>query len=84
MPSEMSVDRSRFQSSDFIAALHLVNKFELHGLDRSQFTQTLREVLVPEPDYPDQDLWIPYDTKEREQKFRKAFEELKYYMDHIC
>ena len=82
-PSEMLIDRSGFHSSDFIAALHLVNKFEFHGLDCSQFTQTLREVLVPEPDYPDQDIWIPFDMEERQKKFRTLFENLSDYMNHI-
>ena len=81
--SEVPIDRSKFQTSDFIAAIHLVNNFEFHRLDCSQFTQTLREVLVPEPDYPDQDIWIPFDMDERKKKFRTVFEDLSGYMEYI-
>ena len=79
----MPIDPSKFHTSDFIAAIHLVNNFEFHGLDRSQFTQAIREVLIPEPDYPDQDIWIPFDMDERKKKFRTIFEDLSGYMEYI-
>jgi hypothetical protein len=79
----MPIDSSKFQASDFIAAIHLVNNFEFHGLDRSQFTQAIREILIPESDYPYQDLWIPFDMDERKKKFRTVFEGLSGYMEYI-
>ena len=81
--SEVPIDRSKFQTSDFFVAIHLVNNFEFHGLDRSQFTQAIREVLIPESDYPYQDLWIPFDMDERKKKFRTVFEDLSGYMEYI-
>jgi hypothetical protein len=42
----------------------------------------IKELLIPEPGWP-QDLWIPFDMAERKKKFKKAFDELKPYMDHI-
>lgn len=49
----------------------------------SLFAHTLQELLTPDPSYPQQDMWIPFDMAERKKKFPKAFEELKVYMDHI-
>ena len=47
-----------------------------------RFVRMMKELLTPEPGWP-QDLWIPYDMAEREQKFRRAFHELSDYIEHI-
>ena len=84
-PSEMPIDRKKFSIETFPVAVHISissNGATCRAYANSPFTQTLKEILKPEPGWP-QDFWIPYDMKEREQKFRKAFEKLKVYMDHI-
>jgi hypothetical protein len=47
------------------------------------FTRVFQETLIPDPSYPVQDMWIPFDMEERKKKFPKAFEELKVYMDYL-
>ena len=82
----MPIERRIFPPKDFPIAVHVKSAStdtRFRAMVDSPFTQILREVLTPSPDYPDQSLWIPYDMAEREQKFKKAFEELKPYMDHI-
>ena len=84
--SRMPIDRRKFPTDDFPIAVHVKSAStdtRFRSMVDSPFTQILREVLTPSPDYPDQSLWIPYDMAERKKKFKKAFEELKPYMDHI-
>ena len=86
--SDMPISRDFFSIDTFPVAAHITldhGNSDIHGssIPDSLFDQTLREILIPSPDYPDQDLWIPFDMEEREKKFPKAFEELKVYMDHI-
>lgn len=84
--SLMPFRKYSFNPYFFPVAVHIVLDLKHHpflSLANSLFTQALREALVPEPSYPDQSLWIPFDMEERKKKFPKAFEELKVYMDHI-
>ena len=81
----MPIAPERFPAEQFPAAFHVVpdlRKYAFHRNQDSPFAKMMQELLTPEPGWP-QDLWIPFDMAEREQKFKKAFEELKYYMDHI-
>ena len=83
--SNMPIDPERFPAEQFPAAFHVeldLSDYHFHTDGNHLFTKMMQELLIPEPGWP-QDLWIPYDMAEREQKFKKAFEELKPYMDHI-
>lgn len=83
--SNMPIDPERFPAEQFPAAFHVVpdlNDYPFSNSDDPLFVRMMKELLTPEPGWP-QDLWIPFDMAEREQKFKKAFEELKPYMDHI-
>lgn len=84
----MPISRDFFSIDTFPVAAHITldhGNSDIHGssIPDSLFNQILREILTPSPDYPDQDLWIPFDMAERKKKFPKAFEELAVYMDHI-
>lgn len=86
--SDMPISRDFFSIDTFPVAAHITldhGNSDIHGssIPDSLFDQTLREILIPSPDYPDQSLWIPFDMAERKKKFPKAFEELAVYMDHI-
>lgn len=86
--SDMPISRDFFSIDTFPVAAHITldhGNSDIHGssIPDSLFNQILREILTPSPDYPDQDLWIPFDMAERKKKFPKAFEELAVYMDHI-
>ena len=83
--SNMPIDPERFPAEQFPATFHVV--LDLRDSDFSErtvplFFKMIKELLIPEPGWP-QDLWIPFDMAERKKKFKKAFEELKPYMDHI-
>ena len=81
----MPIDPERFPAEQFPAAFHVVpnlRDYVLFSRHSPLFFKMMQELLIPEPGWP-QDLWIPFDMAEREQKFKKAFEELKPYMDHI-
>ena len=83
--SVMPIDPERFPAEQFPAAFHVVPDFQDYDFSTwniPRFVRMMKELLTPEPGWP-QDLWIPFDMAEREQKFKKAFEELKPYMDHI-
>lgn len=83
--SDMPIDPERFPAEHFPAAFHVVpdhRNYLLSERDVSLFVEMMKKLLTPEPGWP-QDLWIPYDMAEREQKFKKVFKELKPYMDHI-
>lgn len=86
--SDMPINRDFFSIDTFPVVAHITldhGNSDTHDsfIPDSLFDQTLREILTPAPDYPDQSLWIPFDMEERKKKFPKAFEELEYYMDHI-
>lgn len=86
--SDMPINRDFFSIDTFPVVAHITldhGNSDTHDsfIPDSLFDQTLREILTPAPDYPDQSLWIPFDMEERKRKFPKAFEELKYYMEHI-
>lgn len=77
--SLMPLQKDAFSPSFFPVAIHLVPNLEHHSFKSSSnsiFAKTLIDLLGP-------DIWIPFDMEERKKKFPKAFEELKYYMDHI-
>lgn len=83
--SDMPIDPKRFPAEQFPAAFHVeldLSDYHFHTYGNHLFTKMMQELLIPEPGWP-QDLWIPFDMAEREQKFKKAFDELKPYMDHI-
>jgi hypothetical protein len=81
----MPIDPERFPAEHFPAAFHVVpdhSDYPFSEWDVLLFGELMQELLTPESGWP-QDLWIPFDMAEREQKFKKAFKELKPYMDHI-
>lgn len=57
--------------------------FEKYCSSDFLFSSVLQELLVPAPDYPDQDMWIPFDMEERKKKFPNAFKELAYYINKL-
>lgn len=64
-----------------LAQLHIPSIAEiivhpLSNLNKSFFGNMLREYLGD-------DIWIPYDMNKRQEKFPKAFAELRYYIDLI-
>ena len=77
--SVLSIHPNDFPINEFPVVFHVApdyrNRVFLKCAD-SLFLQTLKKTLGP-------DLWIPFDMAERKQKFKKAFKELKPYMDHI-
>lgn len=81
----MPIDPERFPAEHFPAAFHVVPELRNYASSRQHrplFVELMQELLTPEPGWP-QDLWIPYDMAEREQKFRRAFHELSDYIEHI-
>lgn len=85
-PSQMPISKYAFLHNQFLAAVHILVSSDsptFRPYVDSLFTQTLKEILTPSPDYLDQSLWIPFDMAEREKKFPRAFEELAVYMNHI-
>ena len=76
------IDFSKLNSEQFPVIIECAVDTKLFS-KQSLFAKILKELLIPAPDFPRQDMWIPYDMEEREMKFPKAFEELKPYMDHI-
>ena len=85
-PSKMPIDRQKFSSDDFPVAVHVLaqsNGITFRNAGNSPFTQLLTELLIPAPDYPEQNFWIPYNMEERRKKFPDAFKKLAVYMNHI-
>ena len=83
--SNMPIDPEQFPAKQFPAAFHVVpnlSDYVLFSRHSPLFVEMMKEFLTPEPGWH-QDLWIPYDMAERKKKFKKAFEKLKPYMDHI-
>ena len=83
--SNMPIDPERFPAEQFPAAFHVVpdlHDYHFFNPYDPLFVEMIQELLIPEPGWP-QNIWIPFDMAEREQKFKKAFKELKPYMDHI-
>ena len=81
----MPIDPERFPAEQFPAAFHVVPNLSYSDFSKRTvplFFKMMQELLTPEPGWP-QDLWIPYDMAEREQKFRSAFQELSNYIEHI-
>ena len=82
----MPIDRQKFSSDDFPVAVHVLaqsNGITFRNAGNSPFTQLLTELLIPAPDYPEQNFWIPYNMEERRKKFPDAFKKLAVYMNHI-
>lgn len=81
----MPIAPERFPAEQFPAAFHVVpdlSDYVFFSKHSPLFVELMQELLTPEPGWP-QDLWIPYDMAEREQKFRRAFHELSDYIEHI-
>lgn len=83
--SDIPIDPERFPADQFPAAFHVVpdlRHYHFSIQDNHPFFKMLKKLLTPEPGWP-QDLWIPYDMAEREQKFHSAFQELSNYIKYI-
>ena len=83
--SNMPIDPERFPAEQFPAAFHVVpdlHDYHFFNPYDPLFVKMMKKLLTPEPGWP-QDLWIPFDMAEREQKFRRAFHELSDYIEHI-
>ena len=84
--SKMPIRREQFSIDEFPVAIHVVpdhNHEDFRRCADSLFVQILKDTLVPEPDYPDQDLWIPFDMEERKKKFKTVFKKLAPYIEYI-
>ena len=85
------IDEAAFSTTEFPVAIEILidkdadlfGKYLNPAVNGTYFSAALAELLTPAPDYPDQDLWIPFDMEERKKKFPRAFEELKSCMDYI-
>lgn len=83
---DMPLHRESFPIDTFPVVIHVKLNPDDPNIRRygdSLFAQTLKETLVPAEGYDPNDLWIPFDMEERKKKFRKAFDELVHYMEHI-
>ena len=54
-----------------------------YGDPNLPFPRLLQELLGPNADHPNRDMWIPFDMEERKKKFPEAFEELEPFFDYI-
>lgn len=78
--AEMPIDDALFDPKHFLLAAEMCPP---EVPDTSLFLQQLQELLTPDPGYPRQDMWIPFDMAERKKKFPKAFEALDYYIQKL-
>lgn len=84
----MPICLEKYDVAQFPIAMHLVlndkdRYIAEYGDPNLLFPQVLQELLGPNEEHPDRDMWIPFAMDKRREKFPEAFKELQPYFEYI-